>query len=86
MKPVIAIALIVAGLVLFAIPPIADSLWRADSVRLLQQPGVHNVILEGQMEAGYKFGCMAAGFICLGFAIRYSIGQFGTTGLKDNRS
>jgi hypothetical protein len=80
MKPVVAIALIVTGLVLFAIPPIADWLWRADSVRLLQQPGIHNVMLEGRMETGYKFGCMLAGFLCLGFAIRYSIGQFGTAG------
>lgn len=75
MKPAVAIALIAAGLFLIALPTISDYLWRAHSVRLLENPGISSVNLSGEMEPLYKFGCFVVGVVCLGIAIRYSIGR-----------
>jgi hypothetical protein len=72
MKPVIAIALILAGVLLVALPVISDAFTRADMVALLQKPGVSNVTLP-QMHPIYGFGCYAAGVACIGVAIRKSI-------------
>lgn len=72
MKPTIAIALILAGVLLVAIPVISDAFTRADMVALLQKPGVSNVTLP-QMHPIYGFGCYAAGVACIGVAIRKSI-------------
>jgi hypothetical protein len=75
MKPSIAIALIVAGILLIASPLVADYFWRADTMRiLLQRPDVTSLNLESQI-GEYKYGCFVAGIFCLGFAIRYSIGR-----------
>ena len=73
MKPAVAIALIAAGVVLVAIPPLSDTLWRADAIRLMTQRGFNSVNVGGQMDAPYKFGCFLAGVFVIGIAVRHSI-------------
>ena len=72
MKPAIAIALILAGVLLMSLPVMSDAFTRADMVALLQKPGVSNVNLP-TMHPIYTFGCYAAGVACIGVAIRNSI-------------
>ena len=73
MKSAIAITLIVVGAILIALPPISDYFWRADTIRLLQQPSVSNVHLEGQMGDDYRVACFVAGAIMIAVACIFSI-------------
>jgi hypothetical protein len=73
MKPAVAIALIVAGVGLVALPPLSDTLWRADAIRLMAQRGFNSVDVAGQMDTPYRFGCYLAGVFAIGIAVRYSV-------------
>src|SRR5262249_12765914 len=57
----LAPTLVVAGQPLILAPPIADYVWRADAVKILQKPGVTNVNLQGEMGDGYRAACFMAG-------------------------
>jgi hypothetical protein len=74
MKPAVAFALIVGGVILIALPPVSDHEWRADLAKLLER-GSLQVNLQGQMEAPYRFGCYVAGVLMIaaaavGFSVR----------------
>ena len=73
MKPAVAITLIIVGAILIALPPISDYLWRADTIRLLQKPGVSNVQLQGQMGDDYRAACFLAGAVVIAVACIFSI-------------
>ena len=73
MKSTVAIALIVSGVILVALPPISDYFWRADAIRSVQITGMSNLTLDGKMEQGYRLGCFLAGVAAIGVAVRSSL-------------
>ena len=74
MKPVVAIALIVCGVFVVALPPLSDAWHASMSVRLLQNlPPNTNVNVSGNMEDAYRFGCWLLGAAMILIAIAASV-------------
>jgi len=64
MKIAVAITLIVAGVVVVAIPPLSDA-WRTLMVTRLMEQGATSVNLEGRLEGLYRCGCWLLGTVMI---------------------
>jgi hypothetical protein len=60
MKTAVAVTLIIAGVVVVAIPPLSDA-WRALLLTRLMEHGATSVNMEGRLEDLYRFGCWLLG-------------------------
>ena len=67
MKTAVAITLIIAGVVIVAIPPLSDA-WNTLMVTRLLEHGAGSVNLAGRLEDTYRLGCwlLGAGMIATG--------------------
>jgi hypothetical protein len=68
MRTAVAITLIIAGVVMVAIPPLSDG-WRALLMTRLMEHGATSVNLEGRLEDLYRFGCWLLGAAMIGVGI-----------------
>ena len=68
MKTAVAVTLIIAGVVVVAIPPLSDA-WRAHILSRLLEHGATSVNLEGRMEDLYRFGCWLLGTAMIGIGV-----------------
>ena len=72
MKPSVAIALIIVGGILVALPPISDCLWRADALRMVEKTGMSSGTLDGKMDGIYRIGCIMAGVGSIATSVIFS--------------
>jgi len=68
MKTAVAITLIIAGVIVVAIPPLSDS-WRTLMLTRLMEQGATSVNMEGRLEDLYRFGCWLLGAIMIGIGV-----------------
>lgn len=72
MKSSVAIALILAGVILIAVPAISDYLHQRNTANVLVDIDFERsarVNLAGPMSSEYRFGCWLAGIVSIGCAI-----------------
>ena len=68
MKTAVAIALIVAGVVVVAIPPLSDA-WRASLIARVMEHREGMVSMEGQLGDLYRAACWLLGAAMIGVGI-----------------
>jgi hypothetical protein len=68
MKPIVAVTLIIGGIFVVALPPLADA-WRTWMFTRLMEHGAHSVIIEGDMPNLYRFGCWLLGAAMIAVAV-----------------
>ena len=68
MKTAVAVTLIIAGVVVVAIPPLSDA-WRTLMLTRLMEQGATSVNLEGRLEDPYRFGCWLLGAVMIGVGV-----------------
>jgi hypothetical protein len=68
MKTAVAVTLIIAGVVVVAIPPLSDA-WRTLMLTRLMEHGATSVNMEGRLEDLYRFGCWLLGVIMIGVGV-----------------
>jgi hypothetical protein len=75
MKTEIAIALIVCGTILIAVPPASDYLMREQVTRIItQKPEASNVYLGNDMSQEYRLGCWFVGAAMVAVSVIASLG------------
>ena len=68
MKTAVAVTLIIAGVVLVAIPPLSDA-WRTLMLTRLIEQGARSINMEGRLEGLYRFGCFVLGAFMIGVGV-----------------
>jgi hypothetical protein len=68
MKSAVAITLIIAGVVVVAMPPLSDA-WRTLMFTRLMEHGASSVDMQGQMDDLYRIGCWAFGAAMIAIGI-----------------
>lgn len=74
MKSGVAIALIIGGVVLIAMPPLSD-VWQTSMIAWVMQSKHDNmsVALPGEMDGIYRFACWLMGAAMIGIAVVASV-------------
>jgi len=75
MKSSVAIALIIAGVVLIAIPPLSDAWVTLRVTQLMANRYTSVELSNARMEDAYRIGCMILGAAMIGVAVIASRGQ-----------
>lgn len=71
MKTAIAITLIIAGVVVVAIPPLSDA-WRTLMLTRLMEAGATSINIEGRIGDLYRIGCWLLGAVMIGVGVATS--------------
>ena len=68
MRTAVAVTLIIAGVVVVAIPPLSDA-WHTLLVTRLIERGATSVDLVGRLSELYRFGCWLLGAVMIGVGV-----------------
>jgi ABC-type spermidine/putrescine transport system permease subunit I len=75
MKTPTAVTLIIMGALLVMTPALADFAYQRNIIELMGRVNATNVMLAGQMEELYRFGCWLTGSAMVGVAVLASMRQ-----------